>query len=260
MTHKIISQEFYEKWALEYDKALKSMGDRKALIQETISKLENNMDFLGVTGVEDLLQDNVKDTIESVRNAGIKIWMLTGDKVETATCIAISTGIKNKKQNFFVIRDRANEPNYVKSQLEEFEHKFDHVLIIDGDCLEVALNNHEKLFFEVSMKAPSVVCCRCSPTQKSRIVKNIKKFTNKRTCAIGDGGNDVAMIQEADVGIGIVGKEGLQASLAADFSIVKFKHLNILLLWWGRISYKNTATICKFVIHRGLIISLIQVI
>jgi phospholipid-translocating ATPase len=103
------------------------------------------------------------------------------------------------------------------------------------------------------------VCCRCSPTQKSRIVKTIKKYTDKRTCAIGDGGNDVAMIQEADVGIGIVGKEGLQASLAADYSIIKFKHLNLLLLWFGRISYKNTATIAKFVIHRGLIISLIQV-
>ncbi len=99
-----------------------------------------------------MLQDEVKDTIESLRNAGIKIWMLTGDKVETATCIAISTGIKNKKQNFFVIRDRALEPDYVKKQLEEFEHINDSVLIIDGDCLEVGLNNHENLFFQSSMK------------------------------------------------------------------------------------------------------------
>jgi phospholipid-translocating ATPase len=186
--------------------------------------------------------------------------MLTGDKVETAICIAISTGIKHKKQNFFVIRDRPNDSEYVKHELEEFMRAFDSVLIIDGDCLEVALGQHEKLFFEASMKAPSVVCCRCSPTQKSRIVKNIKKYTDKRTCAIGDGGNDVAMIQEADVGIGIVGKEGLQASLAADFSITKFRHLSFLLLWYGRISYTNTATISKFIIHRGLIISLVQVI
>ena len=67
------------------------------------------------------------------------------------------------------------------------------------------------------------------------------------------------MIQEANVGIGIVGKEGKQASLAADYSITKFKHLNLLLLWFGRLSYKNTATISKFIIHRGLIISFIQV-
>jgi phospholipid-translocating ATPase len=87
----------------------------------------------------------------------------------------------------------------------------------------------------------------------------MKKYSNKRTLAIGDGGNDVAMIQEADLGIGLVGKEGKQASLAADYSLTKFKHLSLLLLWYGRISYKNTATISKFVIHRGLIISLIQV-
>jgi phospholipid-translocating ATPase len=103
------------------------------------------------------LQDNVKDTIESLRSAGINIWMLTGDKVETAICIAISTGIKNKKQNFYVIRDRASEPEYVKKELEEFLHAFGAVLIIDGDCLEVALNQHEKLFFEGSMKVRDII-------------------------------------------------------------------------------------------------------
>lgn len=91
------------------------------------------------------------------------------------------------------------------------------------------------------------------------ILRLAKKYTGKRLCAVGDGGNDVAMIQEAHIGIGIVGKEGMQASLAADYSIIKFKYLNHLLLWHGRISYKNTSTVAKFVIHRGLIISLIQV-
>jgi phospholipid-translocating ATPase len=110
------------------------------------------------------------------------------------------------------------------------------------------------------MQALSVVCCRCSPTQKRLIVKTIKKYTKERTAAVGDGGNDVAMIQEADVGIGIVGKEGLQASLAADYSIKEFKSLGILLLWWGRLAYKNTSTVANFVIHRGLIISFNQFI
>ena len=110
------------------------------------------------------------------------------------------------------------------------------------------------------MQALSVVCCRCSPTQKRIIVKTIKKYTKARTAAVGDGGNDVAMIQEADIGIGIVGKEGLQASLAADYSIKEFKSLSILLLWWGRSAYKNTSMVANFVIHRGLIISLNQFI
>jgi phospholipid-translocating ATPase len=87
----------------------------------------------------------------------------------------------------------------------------------------------------------------------------MKKYTNTRTLSIGDGGNDVGMIQEAHVGIGIVGKEGKQASLAADFSILEFKALKLLLLWHGRLSYKRSAVLAQFVIHRGLIISIIQV-
>lgn len=77
---------------------------------------------------------------------------------------------------------------------------------------------------------------------------------------VGDGGNDVSMIQEANVGLGIVGKEGMQASLAADFSITQFKHISLLLLWHGRLSYKRSASLGQFVVHRGMIISFIQAI
>ena len=267
LTQKIIQQDFYDQWAKEYNEALTSMENRKEKIAETVSKLENNMDFLCVTGVEDLLQDDVNTTLENLRNAGMKIWMLTGDKVETATCISISAGLKAKNHKIFTIRFDGFEhisidedTNAIKALFTKFQNcsKDPHILIIDGDSLDLALNHCEKEFFETAMKAPAVVCCRCSPTQKRIIVKTIKKYTDKRTAAVGDGGNDVAMIQEADVGIGIVGKEGLQASLAADFSILKFNYLNTLLLWWGRLSYKNTSSMANFVIHRGLIISLIQ--
>ena len=233
------------------------------------------MDFLCVTGVEDLLQDDVATTIENLRNAGMKVWMLTGDKVETATCISISAGLKAKNQKIFTIRydelldyGEKDEDNSLKiKKLKELFNKYNkkietepQLFIIDGDSLDLALNNCEEEFFKTSMKSLSVVCCRCSPTQKRIIVKTIKKYTDARTASIGDGGNDVAMIQEADMGIGIVGKEGLQASLAADYSIKEFKTLNILLLWWGRRAYKNTSMVANFVIHRGLIISLNQFI
>ena len=92
------------------------------------------------------------------------------------------------------------------------------------------------------------------------ITKKISQYTGKRTAAIGDGGNDVGMILEANVGIGIVGKEGKQASLAADFSINEFKYLRRLVLWHGRLSYKRSAVLSQFVIHRGLIIAIIQAI
>ena len=274
LSQKILSQEEFDKWNIEYQEALSSMDNRKEKITESVSKLENNMDFLCVTGVEDLLQDEVATTIDNLRNAGMKVWMLTGDKVETATCISISAGIKSKNQKIFTIRyddladydEKDNNEKRIKKLKElfgEYNKKIinePHLFIIDGDSLDLSLKYCEEEFFRTSMQALSVVCCRCSPTQKRIIVKTIKKYTDARTAAVGDGGNDVAMIQEADVGIGIVGKEGLQASLAADYSIKEFKTLSGLLLWWGRIAYKNTSTVANFVIHRGLIISFNQFI
>ena len=266
LTQKIIPQEFYNQWQQKYNDALTSMENRKQKIAEAVSLLEKDMNFLCVTGVEDLLQDDVNTTLENLRNAGMKVWMLTGDKIETATCISISAGLKAKNHKIFTIKYDSFEHASIASDTEEIKSRFvqfnkvkdPHILIIDGDSLDLSLNHCEREFFETAMKAPAVVCCRCSPTQKRIIVKTIKKYTDKRTAAVGDGGNDVAMIQEADVGIGIVGKEGLQASLAADYSILKFNYLNTLLLWWGRLSYKNTSAMANFVIHRGLIISLIQ--
>ena len=301
LTQKVLTQNEYDKWELEYNEACSSMEKRKEKMAEIVSKLENNLDFLCVTGVEDLLQDDVVSTIDSLRNAGMKVWMLTGDKVETATCISISAGIKSKNQKLFTIKyedlldynndeemsnknsinniDNVSNKNDIninnvdeetlirikqlRQLLSSYEKKIQtdpHLFIIDGDSLDLALKYLEPEFFHTSMQALSVVCCRCSPTQKRLIVKTIKKYTKARTAAVGDGGNDVAMIQEADVGIGIVGKEGLQASLAADYSIKEFKSLRVLLLWWGRLAYKNTSTVANFVIHRGLIISFNQFI
>lgn len=256
---KLLNDEFYEKWSEVYKEALVSMSNRKEKIENAMKLLENNMEFLCVTGVEDKLQDEVSDTIEALKNAGIKIWMLTGDKVETATCIAISTGLKGKNQRISYLKDLENE-KIIEQELDKLKFQSEYILFIDGSCLDKCLKHHEKLFFDVTMNANSVVCCRCSPTQKAKIISLIKKHTPKRCLAIGDGGNDVAMIQEAHVGVGIVGKEGKQASLAADFSINQFKDLKLLLLWFGRISYKNTAIISHFVIHRGLIISFLQFI
>ena len=274
LTQKIIPKEEFDIWNEEYNEALSSMDNRKQKIATTVSKLENNMDFLCVTGVEDLLQDDVATTIDNLRNAGMKVWMLTGDKVETATCISISAGLKAKNQKLFTIRyddlfnydekdDQQKKIEKLKELFNDYNKKIQtdpHLFIIDGDSLDLALKHCEQEFFETAMQALSVVCCRCSPTQKRIIVKTIKKYTKDRTAAVGDGGNDVAMIQEADMGIGIVGKEGLQASLAADYSIKEFKTLSILLLWWGRSAYKNTSMVANFVIHRGLIISLNQFI
>lgn len=110
----------------------------------------------------------------------------------------------------------------------------------------------------LAINAPSVIICRCSPTQKADIITKISAFKNIRSLAIGDGGNDVSMILAANVGIGIFGKEGKAAALSSDFSITEFRYLKNLLFWHGRLSYKRTCQLSQFIIHRGMLITIIQ--
>lgn len=253
-----ISTEQYESWLDRYNEAKTSIHDREKQVQAVIESLEVGLKLLGLSGVEDKLQVDVKPTLESLRNAGIRIWMLTGDKIETATCIAISARLVSRSQPIFQLVSKT--PNEALQLLDSFRYKKDTALVIDGNSLQMCLDHHRDTFIEIAVKAPAVVCCRCSPTQKAEITSLVKTHTQLRTCAIGDGGNDVSMIQAADVGLGIVGKEGKQASLAADFSINQFSYIAPLLLWHGRNSYKRSARLSQFIIHRGLVISFIQAI
>lgn len=262
MAKKKLSSDNYKRFTQRYLAARVDLiaEDRHEAIQRVIrEELENNLELLGVTGVEDKLQDDVKGTLELLRNAGLKIWMLTGDKIETATCIAISSKLVSRGQYIHQV-SKLRSPDLVKKELEFLQQKQDCCLVIDGESLQTSLTYYKNEFIEVATKLPVVVACRCSPTQKSDIAKLIRSYTQKRVCCIGDGGNDVSMIQSADVGIGIVGKEGKQASLAADFSINQFSFLTKLLVWHGRNSYKRSAKLAQFVIHRGLIISVIQAV
>ena len=206
------------------------------------------------------------ETIETLRQAGIKIWMLTGDKIDTAKCIAISTGLKTNKEEIFEIDsskiDVVNEAS-IRKAIDNYSSKTStHVLMIDGTCIGVIMADDalRDEFFNITRNAGSVCVCRCSPTQKAVVAESIKTIVGKTIACVGDGGNDVAMIQKADVGLGIVGKEGMQASLAADFSIEKFKDIKHLITWHGRLSYKRSASLSQFVVHRGMIISFMQAI
>ena len=182
------------------------------------------MNFLAVTGVEDKLQENVMATIEKFRAAGIQVWMLTGDKVETARCIAIAIGMTKRDAEVFCITgDKFRQKNELLNEIRRYEKKKDTslLLMVDGVALAKILADAEmsKEFFNVALNQKSVCVCRCSPTQKALVAKNIRNLSGKRIACVGDGGNDVPMIQEADVGLGIAGKEGKQASLASDFSL-----------------------------------------
>jgi phospholipid-translocating ATPase len=253
-----LSDAQYAEFKRRFNLANTVLHDRNSQLRVVIESIETEMELLGITGVEDKLQDDVKSTLENLRNAGMKIWMLTGDKAETATCIARSARLVDRSQEIFRISVKSRRD--AQSKLDQFGSKLGRALVIDGDSLQICLEHHEKLFVELACESPAVICCRCSPTQKAEVVELLKSFTGKRCAAIGDGGNDVSMIQAAHVGIGIVGKEGKQASLAADYSINQFSFIDRLLLWHGRNAYKRTARLSQFVMHRGMLISVIQAV
>ena len=259
---KKLSLQQFSDFSVRYKQASMSLQDRDSRMANVVKEyLEHNLELLGVTGVEDKLQKDVKSSLELLRNAGIKIWMLTGDKVETARCVAVSAKLVSRSQFIHTIThlSAASGSSAALDTLSLLRSKPETTaLLIDGDSLSYFLTYHRYDFISVAVLLPAVIACRCSPTQKADIATLIREFTRKRVLCIGDGGNDVSMIQAADVGVGIVGKEGRQASLAADFSITTFHHLTKLLVWHGRNSYKRSAKLAQFVIHRGLIISVCQ--
>lgn len=255
---KRMSLAEYQEFKSKHSEAALAISGRDTGMQRVVSHyLERDLELLGVTGVEDKLQRDVKPSLELLRNAGIKIWMLTGDKVETARCVAISSKLVARGQYIYTVA-KMKRKEHAQDHIDFLKSKVDSCLLIDGESLALFLTHYRTEFISVAVKLPTVVACRCSPTQKAEVAKLIKDFTKKRVCCIGDGGNDVSMIQAADVGVGIVGKEGRQASLAADFSIEQFHHLTKLLVWHGRNSYKRSAKLAQFVIHRGLIIAVCQ--
>lgn len=255
-----LSSADYALFAERWQSARTSAVNRKEFMATVQEGIEQDMSLLALTGVEDKLQSNVRESLEKLRHAGIRIWMLTGDKVETATNIAVSSRLAERSQGIFTITGMKSR-NEASRALSRFRRQASSdVLVVDGTSLQVYLDMFPEEFIELAAMAPAAVACRCSPTQKADIVRLLQSRFSKRVAAIGDGGNDVGMIQQAHAGIGIPGKEGMQASLAADFSITSFSHLTRLLLWHGRNSYRRSARLAQFVIHRGLIISIIQTV
>lgn len=95
-------------------------------------------------------------------------------------------------------------------------------LVIDGTSLKYALScDLRREFLDLCISCKVVICCRVSPIQKAEVVDLVTTHTKSVTLAIGDGANDVAMIQKAHVGVGISGVEGLQAACASDYSIAQ---------------------------------------
>ena len=247
--HRFLDEEDYRGWKKVYQDATTSLTDRQANVEKAGAIIEQNMELSGATAIEDKLQDGVPEAIEKLRRAGIKLWMLTGDKRETAINIGHSCRLIKDYSTITVLDHELGDVSQrmAAATVDINNGGIAHsAVIIDGQTL-TQITAHEtlrKLFLSLAILVDTVVCCRASPSQKASLVHSIRrKVKNAVTLAIGDGANDIAMIQEAHVGIGITGKEGLQAARTSDYSIAQFRFLTRLLFVHGRWNYIRT---CKY--------------
>ncbi|XP_018059116.1 PREDICTED: probable phospholipid-transporting ATPase IF [Atta colombica] len=267
MAYKKMNQSEYENLIHDIEEARQIIGaERETRITRAYNLMESELTLLGVTAVEDRLQDKVEETLECLRVAGIKIWVLTGDKAETAENIAFLCGHFKKGTEVLRLMDETSGQACLLI-LTSFERKIklepykQYGLIIDGVSVAATLRNCPELLKSVGMACEAVVCCRLTPLQKSEIVHLIKTARNRpHTAAIGDGGNDVSMIQEAHVGIGILGKEGRQASISADFAFTKFKYLRKALLVHGHWYYLRISILTQFFFYKNIVFITPQVL
>ncbi len=265
--YRWMDKKEYESWSLKYSDAKKSLIDRKKKIGEIGELVEHGFELSGATAIEDKLQEGVAEAIDKLRRAGIKIWMLTGDKRETAINIGHSCRLVKDYSTVIVLRSDDDEDLETKMSaaiLELDAGRIAHcVAVIDGGTLADVENDvaMKSMFIDLGIRCDSVIVCRASPSQKANMVSAIReKLKDKVTLAIGDGANDIAMIQSADIGIGITGKEGLQAARSSDYSIAQFRYLLKLLFVHGRYNYIRTSKYVLSTFYKELFFYLSQAI
>ncbi|XP_047440772.1 phospholipid-transporting ATPase IA isoform X5 [Mugil cephalus] len=261
-----ISESSYQQWHEIYHRACTSLQNRALKLEESYELIEKNLQLLGATAIEDKLQDKVPETIETLMKADIKIWILTGDKQETAINIGHSCKLLTKNMGMLVINedtlDRTRETlSHHCGMLGDALYKEnDFALIIDGKTLKYALTfGVRQYFLDLALSCKAVICCRVSPLQKSEVVEMVKKQVKVITLAIGDGANDVGMIQTAHVGVGISGNEGLQAANSSDYSIAQFKYLKNLLLVHGAWNYNRVAKCILYCFYKNIVLYIIEI-
>ena len=281
---KVLSQEEFNTFQNELNNAKIDLNNRKKRLNDIYDSIEEDIFLLGATIVEDKLQENVPETIRDLRFAGVKIWMLTGDKMNTAFNIALSCNLLSKNlktfsicgvdvkkdENMKIINRKECEKiiiNFVKEyqkfkgEYESMEKNLQFGILIDEKAL-LTINDDKEIqdiFLSIAKDAISVICCRVSPLQKSQVVKMIKNYDKKAiTLAIGDGGNDVSMIMESHIGIGIYGEEGMRAVQSSDFAIGEFKIIHRLLFFHGRTSYLRNSECIHYFFYKNFVFTLVQ--
>ncbi|QHO16953.1 hypothetical protein HN873_033530 [Arachis hypogaea] len=274
LAYRELDEDEYNQFNKEFMEAKNLVSaDREQIIEEISKKIEKDLILLGATAVEDKLQNGVPECIDKLAQAGIKLWVLTGDKMETAINIGYACSLLRQGMKQIIISSDTPEAKLLEKaedksaadaaikevvlrQLREGEALLSSsnenseaiALIIDGKSLTHALDDDVMdLFLELAIGCASVICCRSSPKQKALVTRLVKTKTGSTTLAIGDGANDVGMLQEADIGIGISGVEGMQAVMSSDIAIAQFRFLERLLLVHGHWCYRRISSmICYF--------------
>ncbi|XP_034064076.1 phospholipid-transporting ATPase IA isoform X1 [Gymnodraco acuticeps] len=261
-----VSESSYQHWLEILHRAGTSLQNRALKLEESYELIEKNLQLLGATAIEDKLQDKVPETIETLMKADIKIWILTGDKQETAINIGHSCRLLTKNMGMLVVNedtlDRTRETlsHHCGVLGDALYKENDFALIIDGTTLKYALTfGVRQYFLDLALSCKAVICCRVSPLQKSEVVEMVKKQVKVITLAIGDGANDVGMIQTAHVGVGISGNEGLQAANSSDYSIAQFKYLKNLLLVHGAWNYNRVAKCILYCFYKNIVLYIIEI-
>uniref|UniRef100_A0A3Q2PUS4 Phospholipid-transporting ATPase n=1 Tax=Fundulus heteroclitus TaxID=8078 RepID=A0A3Q2PUS4_FUNHE len=267
LAYRDLSEHEWEAWSESQRCADKATDCREDRLAAAYDKIEQDMILLGATAIEDKLQEGVPETIALLSLANVKIWVLTGDKQETAVNIGYSCKmLTDEMTEVFIISGHTVQsvrqdlrsvvvwskqphcssfPSSPSSDMDNISGEF--ALIISGHSLAHALEaDMEAEFVSTACACKAVICCRVTPLQKAQVVELIKKHKKAVTLAIGDGANDVSMIKSAHIGVGISGQEGIQAVLASDYSFAQFRFLQRLLLVHGRWSYLR---MCRFLCY-----------
>ncbi|XP_067890257.1 phospholipid-transporting ATPase IH isoform X2 [Heterodontus francisci] len=282
VAYKVLTCEEYGDVHTLLQNAKLALQERDRKLAEAYDVVERDLDLLGATAVEDRLQDKAAETVEALQKAGMKVWVLTGDKMETAAATCYACKLFRRNTQLFELTTKRIEEQSLHDVLFDLNRTIlrqsdslprdsysgfsqndlhDYGLIIDGATLSLVMkpaengssSNYKDLFLEICRNCSGVLCCRMAPLQKAQMVKLIKSSKEHPiTLAIGDGANDVSMILEAHVGIGILGKEGRQAARNSDYCIPKFKHLKKLLLVHGHYYYIRIAQLVQYFFYKNV--------
>jgi phospholipid-translocating P-type ATPase (flippase) len=265
---KQLDEKIFQQWFKKFQEAKCSLVDREEKVAQVSAEIEHDLEYVGITAIEDKLQDGVPDTISELGKAGIKVWVLTGDKQETAINIGFACDLLNDSMGVLIVEGDNQSEIYssltklaqIANEAQNAENPGEVGLVVNGDKLQSIFENEDlkRLFLRLGMTCKAVICSRVSPKQKADVVNLVKENLKAVTLAIGDGANDVSMIQAAHVGIGISGEEGLQAANAADYCIAQFRFLKRLLLVHGRWCYRRVSKLVLYCFYKQLVLSLTQ--